>query len=240
MLLQAAASYYPYTVSAQPTCFDRYIAKLGPGSHPNRFLHLLTISISAANSASDTLGLSLITAETAPAACLDAVWILLMTQRILTLLTLPFLLLVTSDASAGVYKCEMNDGRITYSDKPCMDGKSSEMRVQSHSGSSTAASRSTSTPASPPSDGNLDCATSVSNGQDWIKSMREVGQRNLDTGHMSREEYNNGMKQIDEMAGHITAGNCQGSSGSTRRFFECLGNITNHLARCVQRHKPDF
>ena len=162
-----------------------------------------------------------------------------MTQRILILLALPALLMASSMAHAGVYKCEMSDGRIAYSDKPCTNGRSSEMRVQSHSGSrSTSQAGSASTV--PTSDDSLDCSTSVANGQEWIESMRSVGQRNLDTGHMSREQYNNGMKQIDDMAGNITVGNCQRSTGNTRKFFECLGDISNHLARCGQRHNPVF
>jgi len=161
-----------------------------------------------------------------------------MIQRMLILLTLPLLLALAPTAYAGVYKCEMSDGRIAYSDKPCMDGTSSEMRVQTRSGSGR--SGYSSPVASSSSNESLDCATSVSNGQDWIESMREVGQRNLDSGHMSREQYNNGMKQIDEMAGNITASSCQRASGGTRDFYRCLGNITNHLANCVERHRPDF
>ncbi|MFL1486199.1 DUF4124 domain-containing protein [Marinobacter sp. LN3S78] len=162
-----------------------------------------------------------------------------MIQRILILLALPVLLMASSITHAGVYKCEMSDGRIAYSDKPCTNGRSSEVRVRSHSGSSTTSRASSASPVSASGDG-LDCSTSVANGQEWIESMRSVGQRNLDTGHMSREQYNNGMKQIDDMAGNITVGNCQSSTGNTRKFFECLGDISNHLARCGQRHNPVF
>lgn len=161
-----------------------------------------------------------------------------MTLRMLILITLPLSLLMSMGAHAGVYKCETGDGRIAYSDRPCMDGKSSEMRVRAGSGSGQRAS--TSPASSSGSDQSLDCSTAVSNGQDWIESMREVGQRNRDTGHMSTEDYNNGMKQIDKLAGNISMGNCQRSTGNNRRFFECLGDITNHLARCGQRHSPEF
>lgn len=161
-----------------------------------------------------------------------------MMQRTRILLALPLLLVMSASAHAGVYKCETGDGSITYSDRPCPDGKSSEMRVRTGSGSSQ---RSSASPvSSSASDQSLDCSTAVSNGQEWIGSMREVGKRNLDTGHMSKEQYNNGMKQIDEMAGNISIGNCQRSTGNTRKFFECLGDISNHLARCGQRHPPEF
>lgn len=161
-----------------------------------------------------------------------------MTRRNFRPLALLILLAASSLTQAGVYKCETTDGRIAYSDKPCMDGKSSELRVSTRSGSSHS-SHGPSMTSTGAGEG-LDCPTSVSNGQDWIESMREVGQRNLDTGHMSREQFNNGMKQIDDMAGNITVGNCQGSTGHTRKFFECLGDLSNHLARCGQRHNPVF
>lgn len=164
-----------------------------------------------------------------------------MTHRILILLPLPLLLVMTMGAHAGVYKCETGDGRITYSDRPCPDSKSSEMRVRSSSGTgSSSDQRASTSPSSSSSSDGLDCSTAVSNGQDWIESMRSVGKRNLDTGHMSKEDYNNGMKQIDEMAGSISVGNCQRSMGNNRKFFECLGDITNHLARCGQRYSPEF
>lgn len=158
--------------------------------------------------------------------------------RILILLALPLSLAIAINAHAGVYKCETGDGRVTYSDRPCMDGKSSEMRVRTGSGSGRNVSAGPT--SSSGSDQSLDCSTAVSNGRDWIESMREVGQRNRDSGHMSTENYNNGMKQIDELAGNISMGNCQRSTGNNRKFFECLGDITNHLARCGQRYSPEF
>lgn len=161
-----------------------------------------------------------------------------MAVRLFSLLTLPILIALSLHSQAGVYKCETADGNIAYSDRPCMDGKSSELRVRASSGAGQRVAGSVTSPDG--SEGALDCGTAVSNGQDWIDSMRDVGKRNLETGHMSKEDYNNGMRQIDEMAGNITVGQCQSSSGNTRKFFECLGDITNHLARCGQRYNPEF
>lgn len=157
--------------------------------------------------------------------------------KIITILMSVFLL-VSPLANAAVFKCEGPDGTVSYSDRPCKSGISEKLKIASSKKSEGArGSNQTAAPASPPASS---CGRAVNNGQDWIDSMIQVGRRNLETGHMSRSEHDKGLSELNQMKASITVGNCEQATGKTKRFYECLADITNHLSLCGQRHQPSF
>lgn len=139
--------------------------------------------------------------------------------------------LVSGDAHADIYKCQDSAGKLTFSDRPCAD-KSEQQILQQSKRIETDADA----PAAETRDGS--CAASVSNAREWLASMREVGQRNVSTGHMKQIDYDRGLVELDKLSRQITTADCNNAQDKKRQFYACLSKITNHLSLCMQRHNP--
>lgn len=139
---------------------------------------------------------------------------------------------VSCAAQADIYKCRDSLGRVAFSDRPC-PAQSDEQIIakdtfpesptNAESGSSTGGSH---------------CSVAVDNAQDWITSMREVGQKNVASGHMQQSELQNGLDELRRVSNLISVSDCEAAQGTKRQFYECVSKITNHISLCMRRHNP--
>lgn len=141
-------------------------------------------------------------------------------------------LIISSGAQADIYKCQGSDGKLTFSDRPCPDKAAQQIIEQSAPVMDSAES-----PAKASANSSR-CATAVKNAHDWLESMRDVGQRNVDTGHMEQAEYDRGLGELNKLSGLVSIGDCEMAQGKKQKFYECLTKITNHLSLCMRQHDP--
>ena len=137
------------------------------------------------------------------------------------------LYLFPSIAGAALFKCTDREGNLAFSDKPC-PGEAVQEQLQSDENM---------TDPGPSLESDY-CSESISNGKDWLGSMREVAAKNLSTGHMTQAQYDAGIPELKRIEGKLNQRECTTSTGKVRRFFECLNHIGNHIARCMVLHKP--
>ncbi|WLQ13397.1 DUF4124 domain-containing protein [Hahella aquimaris] len=142
-------------------------------------------------------------------------------------------LLLSGMAEAGIYKCTDASGNMTFSDRPCPGQKQEQIKKD-------AAPVATDDEGSASGEalGSDFCSKSIGNGKDWLSSMRDVARKNLNSGHMTQAQYDQGMPELKRIEGKLTQRECSQAKGKQRQFFECLNDASNHLAQCMSTYRP--
>ena len=83
----------------------------------------------------------------------------------------------------------------------------------------------------------LHCGTAVGNIHSQADSMLEVGQKNVRDGYMTQADFDKTAPQIRETKGQYSVGDCQGSSGNKKGFYQCMSNSRNHILGCSKQFK---
>lgn len=138
---------------------------------------------------------------------------------------------VSFGVQADIYKCRDSEGRMTFSDRPCPAQTDEEIIAKDPLPESSPTANASSADDS-------HCSVAVGNARDWIASMREVGQKNVASGHMKHAEHQSGLDELSRVSSLISVGDCEAAQGAKRRFYECMSKITNHLSLCMRRHNP--
>ena len=81
----------------------------------------------------------------------------------------------------------------------------------------------------------LNCGTAVGNIHDQADTMLEVGQKNVRDGYMTQADFDKTAPQIRETKGQYSVGDCQGSSGNKKGFYQCMSNSRNHILGCSKQ-----
>ncbi|MES2948878.1 MAG: DUF4124 domain-containing protein [Pseudomonadota bacterium] len=187
---------------------------------------------------------------------MKALWTVLLVASVLQLS-------VVSDSQAqGVYKWVDADGKVHYGSQPpatTSDKGAEPLKMQSHSGFGG-----NNNPSSQPNtDGTkkipkevedmrdglvkglkkldpksepLSCATAVDNVRSQVDTMLEVGQRNTKDGYISQAEFDATATKLRQAKSESTLGDCEGSSGSKRAFYQCMSSNHNHVSGCGSKY----
>lgn len=169
------------------------------------------------------------------------------------LLSIVAVLAMTAPVHADIYKWVDENGKVHYSDQPPPAAKPAEIsKIKADTldevskqaaaermerlrqGESPSESSSGSTSAKP--DGGLDCIKAVSNANEWLDSMKDVGRANVKSGHLSEANYEEGRTEIEKLRKRLSISDCNRSTGRTRQFYECTSNLNNHVAMCASQH----
>lgn len=141
------------------------------------------------------------------------------------------LILWSELSHAGIFKCVDATGNTTFSDRPCPGQQQEQIDKGTNA---TSAEPSTSAEGL----GESFCSTSISNGKEWLESMRDAGKKNLASGHMTKEQYDKGLPELNRLETKLTQAECSAATGNQRKFFECLNKVTNHIAKCLDTYRP--
>lgn len=83
----------------------------------------------------------------------------------------------------------------------------------------------------------LSCATAVDNIRYQVDQMLEVGQRNMKDGYITQSEYDSTAAKLRQARSEVTLGDCEGSSGNKRSFYQCMSSNRNHVSGCGNKYK---
>lgn len=83
----------------------------------------------------------------------------------------------------------------------------------------------------------LSCATAVDNIRSQVDTMLEVGQRNLKDGYITQSEYDTNAAKLRQARSEVTLGDCEGSTGNKRSFYQCMSSNRNHVMGCGSKFK---
>jgi hypothetical protein len=83
----------------------------------------------------------------------------------------------------------------------------------------------------------LSCATAVDNVRSQFDTMLEVGQRNTKDGYITQAEFDATAAKLRHATSEATLGDCEGSSGNKRAFYQCMSGRRNHISGCGFKHK---
>jgi len=83
----------------------------------------------------------------------------------------------------------------------------------------------------------LNCAVAVDNIHYQADLMLQVGQKNVNDGYMTQADFDKTAPKIRESKGQYSTGDCQGSSGNKKLFYECMSSSRNHISGCSQKYK---
>ena len=83
----------------------------------------------------------------------------------------------------------------------------------------------------------LNCSAAVGNIHDQADTMLEVGQKNVQSGYMSKAEFDKTAPKIREARGKYSVSDCQSSSGNKKLFYQCMSSSNNHVMGCDKQFK---
>ncbi len=157
--------------------------------------------------------------------------------------------LVTSSVSAGeVYKWTDAEGKIHFSAHP-PGGKAKTVEIKKYQGGSPAPARNIDQDKREfidaykqqlmkveESETTLDCSIAMDNLNWQFETMFTQGERNLNNGSITKEQYDQAVASMRKTQNHMSYGRCQSSTGAERSFYQCMSNKDNHIAGCGTKH----
>ena len=172
-------------------------------------------------------------------------------------------LLAPAATAQGVYKWTDADGKVHYGSQPPNTDKGGEPVKLHNSNSAFGGNNNPSSQGSTNPDGTkkiskdvadmrdgmvkglskvdpktepLSCATAVDNIRSQVETMLEVGQRNLKDGYITQSDYDTNAAKLRQAKSEVTLGDCEGSTGNKRSFYQCMSSNRNHVMGCGSKY----
>lgn len=85
----------------------------------------------------------------------------------------------------------------------------------------------------------LSCTQAVENARWGVETMLEVGQRNMQDGHLARTDYEATSRPLQALLARLTLSDCETATGARRDFYRCMSSDYNHVYACGKAHPFD-